>query len=151
MQEPYMIMGLGFRNVRQGTETTGYQVKVRIPYYRGVYISSLYDITLAVDGQAVPRASIRLVVNGKSFTLDEAQEDRQARWYFGDPATLVVSAAGGLKPGLHSVTVGMAMRKSYLPPTDPHHFYRFFGPPGGEYHPFTEPATVVTRRMTLVA
>ncbi len=151
MQEQYMIMGTGFRNTKTDGKLTGYQVNVRIPYYRGVYLSAIYGLSLKVDGADVPRDHIRIVVNGRSFTVDGAQEAGDTRWYYGDPATLVVDAPGGLKPGLHTISVGMAIRKSYLPPDDPQHLYMIFPTPDGKYHPLMEQPTVVTRSMTLVA
>ena len=152
MQEPYMIMGTGFKNTRSGGAVTGYQVNVRIPYYRGVFLSSIESVSLAVDGAPVSRDSIRIVVNGKDFSLDAAEDADQVRWGFGDPATLRVSKSGGLRPGQHAITVGMAIRKSYLPSTDPEHLYDFFGLwSNGVYKTFMEPPTIVTKKMTLVA
>lgn len=151
MQDPYVIMGTGFKNTVTGTEVTGYQVNVRIPYYRGVYLSAVNSLTLSVDGRPVPRGQIRIVVSGHSFALDEAEEAGDTRWGFGDPATLLVQQAGGLKPGLHTVEVGIAIRKSYFPHEDPEHLYNFFGLwRDGKFVPYLEPPKVVSKRMTLV-
>jgi hypothetical protein len=32
-----LIQSTGFRNVREGGEVTGFQLRVRIPNYRGLY------------------------------------------------------------------------------------------------------------------
>jgi hypothetical protein len=146
-----MIMGTGFKNTVAGSNITGYQVDVRIPYYRGVYLSAIESITLSVDGKPAPREAMQIVVHGRTFTLDQAEEAGDTRWFFGDPATLRVQAPGGLKPGLHTVEVGMAIRKSYFPATDPEHVYNFFGLwQNGVFKSYHEPPTVVAKKMTLV-
>lgn len=151
MQDPYVIMGTGFKNSVAGGRITGYQVKVRIPYYRGTYLSAVDYLKLTVDGQDVPRDDVRIVVNGKTFTMPEMEDAGDTRWYFGDPATLMVAKSGGLAPGLHTVTVGITIRKSYFGATDPEHLYDFFGLwKNGKYTPFIEPPTVITKKMTLV-
>ena len=35
MLEKYMILTQEFKNVKNGSVVTGFQVKVRLPYYRG--------------------------------------------------------------------------------------------------------------------
>jgi hypothetical protein len=152
MQDPYVIMNTGFKNTVEGGTTSGYQLDIRIPYYRSVYLSAIHSLDLSLDGATVPQQDIRIVVAGKTFTIAEMFEADSVRWGFGDPATLLVTRAGGLKPGIHTVKVGIVVRKSYLPATDPEHLYADF--PGlwenGKYHTYIEGPTVVTRKMTLV-
>lgn len=152
MQDPYVIMNTGFKNTVAAGMTSGYQLDIRIPYYRSVYLSAIHSLDLAVDEQPVPPQDIRLVVAGKTFTLAQMFEADSVRWGFGAPATVLVSKSGGLKPGIHSIKVGIVIRKSYLPATDPDHLYEDF--PGlwkdGKYSTYIEGPTVVTRKMTLV-
>ena len=151
MQEPYVIMGTGFRNTFAGGQASGFQLNVRSPYYRGTFLSSVDSISLDIDGVPVPADQIRISVSGHEFTLEAAQEADNVRWGFGDPATLRVMKPGGLAPGMHTVQVGIAIRKSYFPSTDPEHLYDFFDLWGtGVYKPYLEPPTVVSRKMTLV-
>jgi hypothetical protein len=152
MQDPYVIMSTGFKNTVMGGTAGGYQIDIRIPYYRSVYLSAIHSLELSVDGEKIPPQDIRIVVAGKTFTIGQMFEADSVRWGFGDPATLLVSKAGGLKPGIHSIQVGIVVRKSYLPATDPEHLYEDF--PGlwqnGKYSTFIEGPTVVTKKMTLV-
>lgn len=151
MQDPYVIMTRGFKNSATNGRVTGYQINIRIPYYRGVYLSAVDYLKLTVDGQDIARDNLRIVVNGKTFTMSEMEEAGDTRWFYGDPATLVVAKAGGLSPGIHAVAVGIVIRKSYFPATDPEHLYDFFGLwKNGKFEPFIEPPTVVTKKMTLV-
>jgi Domain of unknown function (DUF6379) len=152
MQDPYVIMGTGFKNTVEKGNTGGYQLNIRIPYYRSVYLSAVHQLDLEVDGEAVPASDIRIVVAGKTFTIAQMFEADSVRWGFGDPATLLVRKAGGLKPGVHAFKIGIVIRKSYLPATDPEHLYEDF--PGlykdGKYSTYIEAPTVITKKMTLV-
>lgn len=153
MQDRYVIMGTGFKNVVKDGHATGYQLDVRIPYYRGVYLSAVHFLELAMDGKPVPDAKLRIVVSGQAFTIPEMYEADNVRWDFGAPATLLVEAPGGLDPGLHTVRVGIVIRKSYLPAEDPEHLYdeAFSGVwRDGKYSTFIEKPTVISRAMTLV-
>ncbi|MBS0612679.1 MAG: hypothetical protein JSS24_05875 [Proteobacteria bacterium] len=152
MQDPYVIMNTGFKNSRDSGALSGYQIDIRVPYYRGIFLSSVHSLELAVDGQAIAPESLRIRVSGRTFTMAQMLEADSVRWGFGDPATLFVARPGGLKPGIHEVRVAIVIRKSYLPAQDPEHLYEEF--PGlwqnGKYSTFIEGPTVVTRRMTLV-
>lgn len=152
MQDRYVIMNTGFKNTVEGGMTTGYQVNIREPYYRGTFLSSVHYLDLAMDGNHVVRKDIRIRVSGKTLTLDQMEEADDVRWQFGDAATLLVGRAGGLTPGIHEIRVGITIRKSYLPPDDPNHLYADF--PGlwrdGKYSTFIEAPSYVTKRMVLV-
>ena len=151
MQDPYIIMTTGFKNSTGGGAVTGYQIKIRIPYYRGVYLSAVDYLKLSVDGQDIARENLRIVVNGRTFTMAEMEEAGDTRWFYGDPATLLIAKAGGLAPGIHTITVGITIRKSYFPAQDPERLYDFFGLwKSGTYTPFIEPPTLITKKVTLV-
>ncbi len=151
MQDPYVIMTRGFKNVVIDGETTGFEVNIRIPYYRGTFLSSVHYLSLKVDGEPVARDHIRIGVAGQAFSLDEMQEADHVRWAFGAPATLRVSRAGGLVPGVHEIEVGIVIRKSYFPHEDPEHLYEFFDLwKDGKFTSFIEPPNFITKRMTLV-
>jgi Domain of unknown function (DUF6379) len=152
MQDRYVIMNTGFKNIVEAGVATGYQLNIREPYYRGTFLSSVHYFDLGVDGVPVPRENIRIRVSGKTFTLDQMEEADNVRWQFGDPATLLVKKAGGLVPGIHEIRVGITIRKSYLPPDDPNHLYADF--PGlwrdGKYSTYIEAPSFITKRMVLV-
>jgi hypothetical protein len=152
MQDRYVIMNTGFKNTVEGGTTTGFQLNIREPYYRGTFLSSVHYLDLAVDGAAMPRDQIRIMVSGKILTLDQMEEADNIRWQFGDAATLFVKKPGGLVPGIHEIRLGIVIRKSYLPPDDPEHLYSDF--PGlwrdGKYSTYIEAPSFITKRMVLV-
>jgi hypothetical protein len=46
-------------------------MKVRIAYYRGMFLSTIEDYAIKVNGEAIPREDIGFSVGGHTFTLDE--------------------------------------------------------------------------------
>ncbi len=152
MQDPYVIMTTGFKNTNVGGSTKGYQLSIRMPYYRGTFLSLVHYLHLKMDGAEVPQANLRIAIGNRVFTIPQMEEAEDIRWDFGAKATLLVDKPGGLKPGAHHVEVGMTIRKSYLPPTDPERLYTDFTGlyKGGTYSTFLEQPTVVVKTVTLV-
>ena len=131
MYEKYMICTRDFRNVSQRDQVTGFQVKIRINYYRGCYLSMIDSLRLRVDGEEVPAGRMTFTVSDQTYTLEQLGRAKEARWFFGDPATLTIQQPGGLKPGLHTVELGLFIRTSYVPRFDREGLYNFFGLPHG--------------------
>ena len=48
--EKQVIQSVGFRNITEDGKITGFQLKVRLPYYRVVYLSQIKPGHLIVDG-----------------------------------------------------------------------------------------------------
>lgn len=154
--EKYMICTRDFCNLPQNGQAEGFQLKVRINYYRGCYLSMIDTLRLVVDGEEYQMSEMTLTVGTRTYTFDQLAKATEARWYFGDPATLTVSKPGGLKPGLHVVQLGLFIRNSYIPRVDKEDLYGFFNPvkdPNGLTH-YGEPpkplSLVATKKMTLV-
>ncbi len=115
MMDNKMICVDGFENVVEGGKTTGFVFLGRLPYYRGLGLSMIEDITVTVDGEAVARGDVRFTVHGNTYTLDEMETVYDDRWNFGEKATIGVARAGGLTPGRHRIEFAVRMRVSYLP------------------------------------
>ena len=168
MFEKYLIMVHDFKNVIQNGQTTGFQVNIRINYYRGVYLSQVDTLKLIIDGEefpvdkmtfSVPEHGPNIPSNRRTYTFAELAKATTARWFFGDYATLTVSKPGGLKPGLHTVQLGLFIRNSYRPRVDKEGLYtttvygsnRPIGPDGlTHYGEPPENLALTTRKMTLV-
>jgi Domain of unknown function (DUF6379) len=164
MYEKHMIMVHDFKNVTQNGQTTGFQINIRINYYRGVYLSQVDTLKLIVDGEEIPHDRMTFTVrqhgpdvasDRRTFTFAELPKTTTVRWYFGDPATLTIAKPGGLKPGSHTVQLGLFIRNSYRPRVDKEALYatpdRPVGPDGITHYgepPAELPLT--TKKMTLV-
>ena len=115
MFDKYMVMTRGFQNVKQNGQTTGFQMKVRITYYRGVFLPLVTGFDVTVDGEKFKPEQMRFMVKGTSYTFEELGKAEKVHWDFGDPATLTIVKPGGLKPGIHDVEVVETVKPSYMP------------------------------------
>jgi hypothetical protein len=93
----------------------GFAVQARLPYYRGLGLSMVEDISVTVDGEKIPRDNVRFSVRGRIWSLDEMETEYGDRWNFGEKARILVKKPGGLEKGEHEIQVGVRMRVSYLP------------------------------------
>lgn len=93
----------------------GVAVDLRIPYYRGLGLSMVERVGLAIDGQPVDPESITFAVHGNEYTLAELETAVDDRWGFHEPATVSIHNAGPLTAGDHDVSASVLLRISYLP------------------------------------
>ncbi len=115
MFDKYIICEDGFQNVAEGGQVIGFQLKARLPYYRGLGISMVEDLGVKIDSEPVAREAIRVTLHGKTYTLDEMESEYDDRWEFGEPGVVTVRKPGGLTSGAHTVEVSPQLRVSYLP------------------------------------
>jgi hypothetical protein len=115
MYDKYMIVGEAFRNVEKDGRLAGYQVGVRLPYYRGVVLSLVGEMVLTVDGEKVPAEKMAVTVGGKTYPLGRLEDESVAKWEFGEVGVVTVDKPGGLEPGEHTVELRQHMKISYVP------------------------------------
>lgn len=116
MLEKGMIQSRGFRNLSKAGRMTGFQIRIRTPYYRGIWASLLEGADVSVDGEEFSREKILWTLGDKTFTLSELEASRDVRWPFDEAAVLILPKPGGLDIGMHEVRVKLAFRASYMPP-----------------------------------
>jgi hypothetical protein len=115
MLQEQLIQTAGFRNVASEAGVTGFQVKIRSPYYRGLWANLIDRVTVTVDEEEFDGASVCWSLPSGEYTADELEASPDARWPLGTAATLTVPRAGGLAQGMHDVTVELRVRMSYIP------------------------------------
>lgn len=115
MFEQYLVNPKGFRNVRKDDQVTGYEVQLRIPYYRGLPMSCVEVIELTVDGEEVVNDDMAITVKGETFTFAELPTAINHRWEMIETITVFVKKPGGLTEGEHKVHAFVSLRISYLP------------------------------------
>jgi hypothetical protein len=113
--EKDIIQTRGFRNVGDGASPSGFQVRVRNPYYRGMWASLLEGATVAVDGVPYPAETTLWTLGDETFAPAELAASTETRWPYDEPAVLTVPKPGGLEPGRHEVQVAITWRWSYIP------------------------------------
>lgn len=114
--EKQVIQSVGFRNIKENGAVTGFQFKVRLPYYRGIFLSQLRPGTLFVDGERFEKEDIIWNIQGEDFTYDEMKRDWKTHWGVTTPAVLKVKKEGGLGQGYHELKYGFCFTSSYMPP-----------------------------------
>lgn len=114
--EKQVIQSVGFRNIQENGEIVGFQLKIRLPYYRGVFLSQIKPGNLVVDGEVFSKEQVLWQINGKAFTAEEMRRDFQRHWHPLEPATLIVKKPGGLSQGFHDLEYGFCCTHSYMPP-----------------------------------
>ncbi len=77
----------------------GFELQVRLNWYRSLPLSCLQTLELSVGGAAVARADIRFAINGRERSLAELEELTGEDWFVQDPATLRVRRSPALRAG----------------------------------------------------
>lgn len=145
--EREIIQSVGFRNLVEDGVVTGFQFKVRLPYYRGVFLSQLRTGDLIVDGQRFDGKDLIWNIRGEDYTTAEMAGDYQTHWSVTQPAVIKVKKPGGLAQGAHELTFGFCFTSSYMPPIvqaglDPNQENMIFMPEFGHH--------VNSRRLLIV-
>ncbi len=111
-------MGADLRIVEDNSLRTGndgYEVGVRLNWYRSLPISCVEKVSLTLDGQPVDPGAICFEVNGKQFTLQEMEEGVEEFWFVQDTARVHVQDSGKIKPGEeHTIEAEIALRFPYI-------------------------------------
>lgn len=115
MLEQHVIQSQGFTNVYDGARAVAFRLRVRTPYYRGVWLSLVEGAEVTVDGERFDRSGVDWILGGRRYTAAELAQATEARWPFEEAAVLQVAKAGGLEPGLHEIEVRLTWRMSYMP------------------------------------
>jgi hypothetical protein len=107
-----MIQTRGFRNTASGD---GFEVRIRSPYYRGVWTNLIDGASVTVDGEEFAADAVRWRIEDTDYTLGELRGSTGARWPVDGPAVLSVPRAAPLAIGFHEVAVALRIRMSYIP------------------------------------
>ena len=114
MLEMEAVQQRGFRNVFKGGQCTGFQIAYRSRYYRGIWLSLSKGFRVLVDGEQFPREAITITIAGTTYTQDHMTKIGHVQWQKNEPAILTIAKPGGLKLGVHKVTVNWSHRVSYV-------------------------------------
>ncbi len=115
MFEEPIIQSRGFVNVGEPGARTGFQLQMRTPYYRGVWLSLVEGAEVTVDGERHTRDEISWTIQGQTCANSELGDQHDRRWPYEEPAILTVTRPGGLEPGRHALEVAVNYRMSYIP------------------------------------
>ncbi len=119
--EKYLLCDEGFGNIfdkdHPDDPAIGFQLKIRIPYYRSARLSLIDKLSVKVDGKEYDPAKFLFTTQDGTFTLDEMKTMPNNYWHFGEKATLTVMEPDGLGRAFSSpyrtVQIGIHLRISY--------------------------------------
>ena len=104
------------KNVEENGKVTGFEMQTHITYYRGIPLSMVNYLKVAVDGEEIPSEDIRFAVDPYDwFTWDEMKTVGTIKWEYGTPGTVRVLKEGGLSKGEHEVKLTVCTRTAYIP------------------------------------
>ncbi|MDR2381789.1 MAG: sugar phosphate isomerase/epimerase [Bifidobacteriaceae bacterium] len=115
------FMKLGFtdyvirdvQNLSIGGTVVGFDVDLGINYYRGLQVSAIETLQVAVDGQLVDPKTMLFGINDKLVPLDRVPALFEEYWGIKQVAHLHVFN-GGLAPGEHLIDVTLQFRNVYM-------------------------------------
>lgn len=114
--ERELIQSVGFRNVRDGGETTGFEFRLRMPSYRGMAASLVDGVAVRVGDLVDVAADVPLwTFAGRTYSLQELWDSDGVRWPLEEAAIVTVPHPGGLPEGAHEVSISLRLRMSYIP------------------------------------
>lgn len=104
------------KNIVENGTTIGYGLQTLITYYRGIPLSMVEFVKVAVDGVEVEPTAIQISIDEEDwFTLKEAATVSSYKWEYGEPLHIRVMKEGGLAKGNHDVALTIATRTAYIP------------------------------------
>jgi hypothetical protein len=116
MLERELIQNQGVRNVTAEGEVTGFQFRLRMPNYRGVWGSLIDGVDVSVDGIRFDREHPRWTLQGRDYSIQELRRTAaEVRWQLDELATITVQHPGGLAIGVHDLAVDIAIHAPYIP------------------------------------
>jgi hypothetical protein len=68
----------------------GLGIALTVPWYRSLWLSSVTDIAVAVEGRAIPRDDLRVELGERSYRIDELADQWDVLWFIQDRLVVVV-------------------------------------------------------------
>ena len=116
MNDKYIFATDRCVNFETDGKTSGYEFRLRIPYYQGVPLSQVKYIKVWMDGEEVPAKDISVfAVSGEEFRLPEIITVTLFYWEYMEPLRVRVYKEGGLPAGRHTLRVKPSIDVIYAP------------------------------------
>ena len=68
----------------------GLGIALTVPWYRSLWLSSITDITVAIDGRPIPRDDLRVELADRVYTVDDLKRQWDVLWFIQDRLVVVV-------------------------------------------------------------
>lgn len=103
----------GFYNILLNGKPVGFNLDLRINYYRGLPLSCVHKLEVTVDGERIPDYLMLFQLHEKCFTPGELSKMYREYWGIKTPAHLRIFNYG-LRPGPHDVHVRLEFKSPYM-------------------------------------
>lgn len=110
-----VIVENSLKSIFINEKRAGYEFKIRLSDYRGLYLSCIELFELKVDGKKVDPKLVRFCLNGKQFIYSQLSSLISEFWHMLEPATIKVVDLQGLEEGEHDIELTLELRIPYLP------------------------------------
>lgn len=110
--DQYLIWPEGSGNISAGDYIPGFHFQLRMPNFRGNYLSCIEELRFTLDGEEITSNDVALLLNGKRFLINELAEMYKEYWDVKDCAIIEISKEGGLC-GQHQIGAVMRLRYGY--------------------------------------
>ena len=98
----------------------GLGIALTVPWYRSLWLSSVTDIAVSVEGRTIPRDDLRVELRDRTFRVDELQDQWDVLWFIQDRLVVVVPLDEPPAPGQEvdvEVTVDLRLPYMQIAPT----------------------------------
>ena len=68
----------------------GLGIALTVPWYRSLWLSSVSDIAVSIEGREIPTDQLQVELGERSFRVDELQEQWDVLWFIQDRLVVVV-------------------------------------------------------------
>jgi sugar phosphate isomerase/epimerase len=93
----------------------GLALRLTIPWYRSLWLSSVTSLELTVDGPIVPQEVRRFVLGDREYRLDELPDQSETLWYLQEHPLLVASGERPVEVGeKYDITLVGQLRLPYM-------------------------------------
>lgn len=103
----------GFYPILINGKSVGFNLDLRINYYRGLPVSSVEEIRLKIDGNEISQEKILVSINEKLFSVKQLKELYAEYWGIKTPMHLLINDYQ-IEAGTHEVAVTVYHRSPYM-------------------------------------
>lgn len=93
----------------------GFEVKVRLNWYRSLPLSCVENIRLSIDGEEISVDALSFAVNEHSYPVKELEDKAGEYWYVQDSGVVHAQLPGKVAAGgSYSIDVEITIRAPYI-------------------------------------
>ena len=93
----------------------GLGIALTVPWYRSLWLSSVSDIAVSVEGRAIPKDDLRVELGERTFRVDELADQWDVLWFIQDRLVVVVPLDQPVAAGEQvDVEVTLDLRLPYM-------------------------------------